>query len=75
MDKSVALKTREALHAISSQYSNHHFKSKNLLGMLENYERFTPDEDFELLNPVLDISSKEIANFMGKIVKQAYQIK
>jgi hypothetical protein len=57
------------------QYSNHHFKSKNLLGLLENYERFTPDKDFELLNPVLDISSKEIANFMGKIVKQTYQIK
>jgi predicted nucleotidyltransferase component of viral defense system len=56
------------------EYSNHHFKSKNLLGVLGNYERFFPEKEFALLNPVSNISSKEIAAFMEKNVKAAYQL-
>jgi hypothetical protein len=51
------------------KYSNYCIKKKNLLGMLMNYERFLPDA--ELRN--YDISPKEIAEFMNKTVKAAYQ--
>jgi hypothetical protein len=57
------------------EYSNHNFKSKNLIGMLSNYERFSPEEDFALLSPILNISSKEIAAFMDENVKAAYQLR
>jgi predicted nucleotidyltransferase component of viral defense system len=55
------------------KYSNHNIKSKNLLGILVNHEQFIPDSGFKKLEPVSDISSKEIAEFMNKTVKHAYQ--
>lgn len=54
-------------------YSNHTMKSKNLLGKLGNHERFTIDKDFQNLEPISNISPKEIAEFMNKTVKTAYQ--
>lgn len=55
------------------KYSNHSFKSKNLFGLLVNYEQFTPDAAFKNLEPISDISPKEIAEFMNQTVKAAYQ--
>jgi predicted nucleotidyltransferase component of viral defense system len=56
-------------------YSQHTMKSKNLLGMLGDYKTFTPDSDFKKLEPVSDITSKEIAEFMNTTVRKAYQNK
>jgi predicted nucleotidyltransferase component of viral defense system len=55
------------------KYSRHTIKSKNLLGKLGNYEKFIIDSDFMNLEPVSNISPKEIAEFMNKTVKHAYQ--
>jgi len=57
----------------SLKYSGHVMKSKNLLGKLGNYERFTKDEAFKQLAPKYDISSREIAEFMDQKVKTAYK--
>jgi predicted nucleotidyltransferase component of viral defense system len=54
------------------RYSSHSLKSKNLLGMLVNYDLFTSDSEFKNLEPISDISPKEIAEFMNKTVKAAY---
>jgi predicted nucleotidyltransferase component of viral defense system len=54
-------------------YSCHTLRSKNLLGMLVNYERFNYDAEFSNLNPISAISPKEIAAFMENTVKTAYQ--
>ncbi|MDD3062322.1 MAG: nucleotidyl transferase AbiEii/AbiGii toxin family protein [Massilibacteroides sp.] len=69
--------TEEIIQIIddSLKYSGHQMKSKNLLGKLGNYERFQKDEIFKQLEPKYDISSKEIAEFMDKKVKTAYQNK
>lgn len=69
-------KTNEEIIRIienSLKYSDHLMKSKNLLGKLGNYERFTKDEDFKQLEPKYDISSREIAEFMDLKVKTAYK--
>ncbi|GHT13180.1 hypothetical protein FACS189426_17700 [Bacteroidia bacterium] len=55
------------------KYSNHSLKSKNLLGILVNHEQFTPDAEFKNLEPISNITPKEIAEFMNKTVKIAYQ--
>jgi predicted nucleotidyltransferase component of viral defense system len=55
------------------KYSRYSIKSKNLLGKLGNYEKFYTDIDFKNLDPISDISPKEIADFMNKTVKAAYQ--
>ncbi|GHT72387.1 hypothetical protein AGMMS50262_00880 [Bacteroidia bacterium] len=51
------------------KYSRHHLKSKNLIGMLANSERFKPNIDFENLQPKYKISPKEIETFMIKHLK------
>ena len=69
-------KTNEEIIQIidnSLKYSGHAMKSKNLLGKLGNYERFTKDESFKQLAPKYGISSWEIAEFMDQKVKTAYR--
>jgi predicted nucleotidyltransferase component of viral defense system len=72
------LKEKSAIEIISIidnalKYSSHSLKSKNLLGILVNHEQFTPDAGFKNLDPISEISPKEIADFMNKTVKTAYQ--
>jgi hypothetical protein len=55
------------------KYMRHVVKSKNLLGMLINGERFTRDAKFLHLEPISDISPREIALFMNETVRAAYQ--
>lgn len=42
------------------EYSHHKLKSKNLLAMLTRSERFVKDSSFKMLEPVYDVSPKEI---------------
>jgi predicted nucleotidyltransferase component of viral defense system len=57
------------------KYSEHIMKSKNLLGMLGDYKTFVPDSDFKNLEPISNITPKEIAEFMNITVRTAYQNK
>jgi len=50
----------------SLKYSQHNLKSKNLIGMLTNSDRFKQSCDFLQLNPKYNISSKDIESFLIK---------
>lgn len=45
---------------LALKYSGHRLKSKNLIAMLTRSERFTPDERFATLNPIYNITPKDI---------------
>lgn len=46
--------------SIALKYSGHRLKSKNLLAMMTRSERFVQDSEFRLLNPIYNVSSKDI---------------
>lgn len=52
----------EEMISIALRYSGHRLKSKNLIAMLTKSDRFIPDANFSSLNPIYDISPKEIEN-------------
>lgn len=54
---------------LALRYSGHKLKTKNLLAMITNSARFQSDELFKNLNPIYDISSKEIENKIKSIIK------
>lgn len=54
------------------KYSGHSLKSKNLLGMLANPDRFKNDSSFYRLKPKYMISAKEIEAFMIEKVRNIY---
>lgn len=54
------------------KYSGHNLKSKNLLGMLVNSDRFVNDSSFSQLSPKYKVSAKEIEAFMVEKLKQVY---
>ena len=45
-------------------YSGHRLKSKNLLAMLTNDNRFTRDAHFEQLEPVYAVTAQEIEDYI-----------
>lgn len=45
---------------LALKYSGHRLKSKNLLAMLTRSERFEPDSNFSALQPVYQITPKDI---------------
>lgn len=54
---------------IALRYSNHRLKSKNLLAMLSRSERFTEDRNFEQLEPIYNVTPKEIeARIISEII-------
>ena len=54
---------------IALKYSGHRLKSKNLIALLTNSDRFVPDAEFPALEPVYDISPKEIEQRVMSAVK------
>ncbi len=46
--------------SIALRYSEHRLKSKNLIAMLTRSERFVADDKFMTLNPIYNISPKDI---------------
>lgn len=46
--------------ALALTYSGYRLKSKNIIAMLTQSDRFVPDHSFSALNPIYDISPKEI---------------
>lgn len=45
---------------IALKYSGHKLKSKNLIAMLTRSDRFIKDDNFSMLNPIYQITPKEI---------------
>lgn len=45
---------------LALKYSGHRLKSKNLLAMLTRSDRFTADASFAALEPIYDITPKDI---------------
>lgn len=49
-----------AMMQLALKYSGHRLKSKNLIALLTRSDRFVPDSDFAALEPVYDITPKDI---------------
>ena len=54
------------------KYSEHHLKSKNLIGMLTNSGRFKHNSAFVRLAPKYPITAKEIETFMVERMRNLY---
>lgn len=52
------------LTTLALSYSGHKMKSKNLLAMLTNGNRFTRDAHFEQLEPIYAVTTQEIEDFI-----------
>jgi predicted nucleotidyltransferase component of viral defense system len=54
------------------KYSEYHLKTKNLIGMLTNSERFMHNTIFAQLNPKYSVSAKEIEFFMVEHLRSIF---
>jgi len=54
-------------------YSGHRLKTKNLLSILTTGDRFANDTLFKQLNPVYNVSTNDIQQFMAKRIKSIYR--
>ena len=54
------------------KYSEHHLKTKNLIGMLTNAEIFKCNADFAQLAPKYQVTPKEIAEFMLEKMREIF---
>lgn len=58
------------LISLALSYSGHKLKSKNLLAMLTNGNRFTRDAHFEQLEPVYSVTAHEIEEYIKSCLLQ-----
>lgn len=68
-------KSKDEIKAIidnALKYSGHNLKSKNLLGMLVNSDRFKPESGFQQLSPRYHVTPNEIESFMVDKLKNIY---
>ena len=66
------LKSGVSIHELISlalTYSGHRLKSKNLLAMLTNGNRFTRDAHFEQLAPVYAVTAQEIEDYIKSCLR------
>ena len=54
------------------KYSNYTLKTRDALHFLTDGERFKQDKNFELLQPVYNISSKEIERYIKNLIIKEY---
>lgn len=57
---------------LALKYSGHRLKTKNLLAILTNHERFVQDSNFEHLQPTFSITPKEISNRIAQSIGSDY---
>ena len=57
------------LISLALSYSGHRLKSKNLLAMLTNGNRFTRDAHFEQLAPVYAVTAQEIEDYIKSCLR------
>ncbi len=55
---------------LALKYSGHRMKSKNLIAMLTNSERFAVDNNFKALNPKYDLTPKDIESRIRKELRE-----
>lgn len=56
------------LMSIAIEHSGFQLKSKNLMAILTNGQLFPKDEGFDLLNPVYDVASREIEEYVKELL-------
>ena len=54
----------------AGKYSNHQLKTKNILAMLTNGYRFQRDAIFEQMQPIYDVTAKDIENHIKQILQK-----
>ena len=54
---------------LAGNYSNHLLKSRNILAMLTNHQRFKADEHFDKLQPRYAVSPEEIEDYIKSLLK------
>ena len=54
----------------AGKYSNHQLKTKNILAMLTNGSRFQRDAIFEQMQPIYDVTAKDIVNHIKQILQK-----
>jgi hypothetical protein len=54
----------------AGKYSNHQLKAKNILAMLTNGSRFQRDAIFEQMQPIYDVTAKDIENHIKQILQK-----
>jgi predicted nucleotidyltransferase component of viral defense system len=55
-------------------YSNHTLKTRDALSFLSNGSNYKKGRDFDLLNPVYDITNKAIEDLIKSIIKKEYPL-
>lgn len=63
----------DELVSLALSYSGHRLKSKNLLAMLTNGNRFTRDAHFTQLEPVYDVTAQEIEDYIKSRLKAIWR--
>jgi len=58
----------------AATYSNHTLNIRDALSFLSNGINYKKGKDFDLLNPVYDISNKEIEDLIKSIIKKEYPL-
>ena len=54
------------------RYSRHRMKSKSLLAILADHNRFHYEEDFALMEPNYQVNSEEIGAFIKEIIRKEF---
>jgi hypothetical protein len=58
----------------AAKYSNHTLKTRDALSFLSNGSNYKKGKDFDLLNPVYDITNKAIENLIKSTIKKEYPL-
>ena len=56
--------------ALATSYSGHRLKTKNLISILTNGERFKADQEFKSLEPIYDVTPKDIELYIKECLRQ-----
>ena len=59
---------------LATQYSEHRLKTKNLLAILTNGDRFIPDKGFKELAPKYNISAQDISSYIRGLLANVKDI-
>jgi hypothetical protein len=58
---------------LSGTYSNHSLRSRNAISFLSNSNNYPKESGFDLLNPMYNVTGKEIENLIKTKIIQEYQ--
>lgn len=55
---------------LALRYSQHKLKTRNIVSMLTNGERFVKDKKFDLLDPIYDVTPMQIQEYISNKLKE-----